>query len=448
MRTPTHCRGWTPAEDSISERSTATMRKSPSLSKTVGSPSVSRGALQRLAGANSPMMRMASPSKRQCTEQFTVLSPRSSGLHSPVASPTAASSRRGLSRSLQGSMNGPRSTFRSLSGSRLSPITTSTAATSVNRSRSSSPSVGHVGDGGKITPLLSPGRQAGSAFSPTKNVKKSTIASPVRAPPASSAVIATTPTRSPSRTLFQSPVIARIEARRRAASARKAMRGTPGSARKTSRVDQMKAAGNLERTWSGLRPRQRTSRVGCPAPVSEEEVTIPEPPRFDCGNPLLNGLCSLLLEIEPPTGVLRIPLKRAEEVEEARARVTDGTRLINEDLRAAATAIGQPTIGPLFQALLCRHASIDGPSGAMYASRDDRAGGAELDLSAIADTIEPLSRRCVAVVQLLRIKLEDDGDLHQASKTLRDISNFFEQMDEACTAGGLPPADALAQMRL
>lgn len=182
--------------------------------------------------------------------------------------------------------------------------------------------------------------------------------------------------------------------------------------------------------------------------MSEEEVTIPEPPRFDCGNPLLNGLCSLLLEIEPPTGVLRIPLKRAEEVEEARARVADGMRLINEDLRAAATAIGQPTIGPLFQALLCRHASIDGPSGAMYASRDDRAGGAELDLSAIADTIEPLSRRCVAVVQLLRIKLEDDGDLHQASKTLRDISNFFEQMDEACTAGGLPPADALAQMRL
>jgi len=156
------------------------------------------------------------------------------------------------------------------------------------------------------------------------------------------------------------------------------------------------------------------------------------------------------MEIEPPTGVLRIPIHTQDDITTARVRAGDGARLIGEDLRKAATTLDQPTIGPLFQALLCRNAidTAGGPSGAMYANRDDRAGGAELDLDPIANQVPSLSKRSAALVQLLRIKLEDDGDLEQASKTLRDIGRFFEQLDEACAKCGMTAPDALVEMRM
>jgi hypothetical protein len=180
----------------------------------------------------------------------------------------------------------------------------------------------------------------------------------------------------------------------------------------------------------------------------EEEGGVPAQPQFGCANPSLNSLCSLLLEIEPPTGVLRIPLVTKDDLHVAKTRVADGAQLINCDLRKAAATIKQPTIGPLFQALLCRRATADsGPSGAMYASRDDRCGGARLDLSAIADVADSLSQRSVDIVQLLRIKLEDDGDLDQASKTLRDITTFFDQLKQTCDKIDMSQPEALAEMR-
>jgi hypothetical protein len=46
-----------------------------------------------------------------------------------------------------------------------------------------------------------------------------------------------------------------------------------------------------------------------------------------------------------------------------------------------------------------------------------------------------------------RIKIEDDGDLGQASKTLRDISSFFEKLRAACRKQGITEADGLKKLR-
>lgn len=56
-------------------------------------------------------------------------------------------------------------------------------------------------------------------------------------------------------------------------------------------------------------------------------------------------------------GVLRPTLNTAIEIKEAIRKVTDGAQLIQRDLPKAAALLGQDTIGPLFQALLCHHAN-------------------------------------------------------------------------------------------
>eukprot|EP00037_Helgoeca_nana_P030055 m.367601 g.367601 ORF g.367601 m.367601 type:complete len:444 (-) comp28103_c0_seq1:4675-6006(-) len=442
MRAGTTKREWIVAEDPRVPRDAATMGRSPSC-KAPGSPAIVRSALQRLAGANSPMQgRVSSPAKRVCLDTSAPTSPQVTSLRSPtlsVPSPTAAAS--GRSRRLF------QNVYASPSQARVSPRA---SAPSAGRSPAARKVLSRdiLGNDGGLSPKGSPHfspRRKQTTSSPSTSLESSVLSSSVSTSPSPS----TSPTQSSTKPRFQSPVIARIEARRRAASSRKASRGaqTPGSARKSSRLDQIKGAGSRQQTWSGLRPRKRTSKVGCPATV-EEEGGVPAQPQFGCANPSLNSLCSLLLEIEPPTGVLRIPLVTKDDLHVAKTRVADGAQLINCDLRKAAATIKQPTIGPLFQALLCRRATADsGPSGAMYASRDDRCGGARLDLSAIADVADSLSQRSVDIVQLLRIKLEDDGDLDQASKTLRDITTFFDQLKQTCDKIDMSQPEALAEMR-
>jgi hypothetical protein len=184
-------------------------------------------------------------------------------------------------------------------------------------------------------------------------------------------------------------------------------------------------------------------------PNSAKADSRPPLPHAIPDNPRFLALASRLFEIEPPTGILRVPLYSAGDVEVARARVTDGARLINDDLPRAARALGQPTIGPLFQSLLRRHFNdLDGSNqGAMYASRDDRNGGAEIDLATIAADEADLAHRTVAVVELLRIKLEDDGDLLQASKTLHEASGFFTELVNFCTNEGIDITTSLTQLR-
>lgn len=151
----------------------------------------------------------------------------------------------------------------------------------------------------------------------------------------------------------------------------------------------------------------------------------------------MDQLKQLLLEIEPPFGVLRPKLEPESNFEAAKVWVADSVRLLSVDLPAAADAVGLgPTVGLTFQALLKR-ASAESVAatgdGTMYADRDDRAAGAAVDLDLVpggAAGASALAVRSSKLVELLRIKLEDDGDLGQASKTLRDCTQFFDKLKE------------------
>jgi len=151
----------------------------------------------------------------------------------------------------------------------------------------------------------------------------------------------------------------------------------------------------------------------------------------------MDQLKQLLLEIEPPFGVLRPKLEPEANFEIAKVWVADSVKLLAVDLPAAAAAVGLgPTLGLTFQALLKR-ASAESVSatgdGTMYADREDRAAGAAVDLDLVpggAAGASALAVRSSKLVELLRIKLEDDGDLGQASKTLRDCTQFFDKLKE------------------
>ena len=168
-----------------------------------------------------------------------------------------------------------------------------------------------------------------------------------------------------------------------------------------------------------------------------------------------------------------------------RARVADAFAFVNTDLPAASAAVGQSTMGPLFQALLasaakagvvgggaamvsgpgpplgdpplaarpasssssCRSHPPVPPHSQKYASRDDRTAGAALDLAPLGAARADMASRALQLVELLRIKLEDDGDLDQARKTLRDCETFFEQVEALALAKGRSSTAQLAQLR-
>lgn len=189
--------------------------------------------------------------------------------------------------------------------------------------------------------------------------------------------------------------------------------------------------------------------------AAQNEAMSPMPKNDD----ELARLSSVLLEIEPPFGVLRPSLTSKSDFAKATTTVSDCISLLNSDLPAAATALGQPTLGLTFQALLGRaseeeseakNTTLAVSSGAMYASRDDRAAGAALDLNKLPGGISAataLAARTGALVRLLRIKLEDDGDLAQARKTLRDCRQFFDKVRVLAGNEGCSDYEMLARIR-
>lgn len=262
---------------------------------------------------------------------------------------------------------------------------------------------------------------------------------------------------------------ARLSARREAALSAKRSRlaksksnpsiSTPSrtpSRQRRGRVANLRAQGE-DPTWSGLVPRQRpldrrpdnNALRGTPTPVCEEE------------NSDLMALSSILIEIEQPTGVLRLPLVSAEDIMAAKDAVKESERFVSRDLPAIATEVRQNVSGPTFQALLC-HAygdkrrchstgSVDVYGSKMYAIREDRAAGASIDLLSLsggAERVDMLAQKATRLVEMLRIKIEDDGDLAQASKTLRDISRFFERLSTACQNEGITEPDGMSKLRL
>ena len=158
-------------------------------------------------------------------------------------------------------------------------------------------------------------------------------------------------------------------------------------------------------------------------------------------------LRQLLVELEPPCGVLRVRVETEAEIEAARGAVRDGLVLLKRGLPAAAAELGEGTLGRSFQALLAASASSAGAAGeVMYAQREDRAAGAQLPLEQLGhERCATLAARVAALVALLRIKLEDDGDLAQAAKTLRDCANFFDRAQAHGAGEGL--AETLEKLR-
>lgn len=223
------------------------------------------------------------------------------------------------------------------------------------------------------------------------------------------------------------------------------------------------SATGSQQTWSGLRPKKkivsgrvtgrsfaRSKMGGSPAPP-KPMLVLPDPEPRD---PKMAELSSLLTEIEPPCGVLRVPLTTATEIERGKSLVYDSLELISSELPSASEALGQTTLGSTFQALLARGASSANISAElssstkMYASRDDRTAGLSLPLELLETSrIESLASRSIAVVGLLRIKIEDDGDLDQARKTLRDCDAFFKKLEEVGVQMNTGQVELLQRLR-
>lgn len=166
-------------------------------------------------------------------------------------------------------------------------------------------------------------------------------------------------------------------------------------------------------------------------------------------DPKLVELLATGSEILPPFGVLRVTLETEKDLKQLVAAIADGNKLIATDLQKAATGMGEKTRGRLFQALVVEgvkqlnsskkpHPKVPllPPSpkkneAAMYAGREDNAAGKSLNIKKVPGGRKAgrlLAARVMNVVQLLRIKLEDDGDLLQAEKTLSNCQDFFAKV--------------------
>ena len=123
------------------------------------------------------------------------------------------------------------------------------------------------------------------------------------------------------------------------------------------------------------------------------------------------------------------------ELGETRFRIADGLELLQVALPNAVEAVpGARTKGVVFQAALAYgvglQTAIKGPRATIYAGREDNTHGRTVTLANIAGGAEVFSERCVALVQLLRLKVEDDGDLRQAEVLLTAAASFLSEIDE------------------
>ena len=162
-------------------------------------------------------------------------------------------------------------------------------------------------------------------------------------------------------------------------------------------------------TWSGLKPRSRLKQGKRSNSHGRDSPTPARPVDAESVRSGLAALAPVLIEIEMPTGVMRLPLDSNPEIAAARAKVDVCRDFIANELPAAAKDVGEKVAGPTFQALLVhgyRDQAVDstGPvvaaapcdaaaarqkkcSISMYAVREDRAAGASIDLYGNFDII-------------------------------------------------------------
>eukprot|EP00039_Didymoeca_costata_P032814 m.39453 g.39453 ORF g.39453 m.39453 type:complete len:280 (+) comp9555_c0_seq4:113-952(+) len=213
---------------------------------------------------------------------------------------------------------------------------------------------------------------------------------------------------------------------------------------------------NPSPTWSGLKKpaqskRQRTSNYSRPSKLppweSPKEKQI-QPTEWE-------KLARVLVEIEPPYGVIRLPFNTMKDIENIRVCVNSCITLINIDLPKTCEQLQIKSRGLVFQALLKEAAKEckkedQKTDGALYIDREDRSAGEAIDLHKLRNSkvvVADMTKKTTELIKLLRIKIEDDGDLQQAGKTLRDCSQFFDKLRELATADGVSIMEGLEKLR-
>jgi hypothetical protein len=130
-------------------------------------------------------------------------------------------------------------------------------------------------------------------------------------------------------------------------------------------------------------------------------------------------------------------------------REPSSTVALTADTLAATAGGGGPDMSPIpGEGFRRRH------SGTMYVGRDDTAAGAKgkaaqlTKLPGGAAEAKALAARALKLAALLRIKIEDDGDIQTAEEALDNCQAFFADLQRVSQALGHSSAfAALALLR-
>jgi len=133
------------------------------------------------------------------------------------------------------------------------------------------------------------------------------------------------------------------------------------------------------------------------------------------------------------SSILRPPLASAADLESVESQLQEALTFLTETLPALAAEIGEQVSGLVFQALLARSSrTLPGHSGRERCS-SERLDGVD------SDQVARLVVDAEQLVALLRVKIEDDGDLALARTVLEDSIRFFWDLDQCAKWRDISP---------
>eukprot|EP00747_Dinoflagellata_sp_TGD_P163922 gnl/TRDRNA2_/TRDRNA2_183146_c0_seq1.p1 gnl/TRDRNA2_/TRDRNA2_183146_c0~~gnl/TRDRNA2_/TRDRNA2_183146_c0_seq1.p1 ORF type:complete len:426 (-),score=81.41 gnl/TRDRNA2_/TRDRNA2_183146_c0_seq1:89-1366(-) len=139
--------------------------------------------------------------------------------------------------------------------------------------------------------------------------------------------------------------------------------------------------------------------------------------------------------------VIRSPITSESEMLQVEKTVSKALALVTDELPRAAAALGSKVKGPVFQALLARH----GHTAPGHAARE-RIGTVCLEDGPLsAEQLDVLASAAETLCSLLRIKVEDDGDLGLARAVLEDTTSFFADLSRCASWRGMNTWELFAE---
>lgn len=165
----------------------------------------------------------------------------------------------------------------------------------------------------------------------------------------------------------------------------------------------------------------------------------------------------LSLRVWEVTGVLRPNLNSEEDLHAVDVQLTRCLTFVAEALPAAAQALGIQPKGLVLQALQARAGCGRGsPAPAPRPSRVyaaplawqglERPSAAQLDSILGEAEAQRLANAANELQQLLRVKVEDDGDLALAKKVMEDCRRFLKGLAACAQHRGVTPWDVLQEV--